>query len=92
MEQALLQLPEIRDVCVVPVKDEKRGEDLGAAVVLEPGTTLQQVRKALRQHLLSTEIPGYWKVIDELPLSAVGKVDQKQVTELFKGREPKEAS
>lgn len=92
VEQALLQLPEIRDVCVVPVKDEKRGEDLGAAVVLEPGVTLQQVRKALREHLLSTEIPGYWKVIDELPLSAVGKVDQRKVTELFKGREPKEAS
>ena len=92
VEQALLQLTEIRDACVVPVKDEKRGEDLGAAVVLAPGTTLQQVRKALREHLLSTEIPGYWKVIDELPLSAVGKVDQKQVIELFKGREPKEAS
>ncbi len=92
VEQALLQLTEIRDACVVPVKDEKRGEDLGAAVVLAPGTTLQQVRKALREHLLSTEIPGYWKVIDELPLSAVGKVDQRKVTELFKGREPKEAS
>lgn len=88
VEQALLQLTEIRDACVVPVKDEKRGEDLGAAVVLEPGTTLQQVRKALRQQLLSTELPGYWKVIDELPLSAVGKVDQKQVIELFKGHEP----
>lgn len=88
VEQALLQLPEIRDVCVVPVKDEKRGEDLGAAVVLEPGVTLQQVRKALREHLLSTEIPGYWKVIDELPLSAVGKVDQRRVEELFMGRKP----
>lgn len=88
VEQALLQLTEIRDACVVPVKDEKRGEDLGAAVVLEPGTTLQQVRKALRQQLLSTELPGYWKVVDELPLSAVGKVDQKQVIELFKGHEP----
>lgn len=87
VEQALLQLTEIRDACVVPVKDEKRGEDLGAAVVLEPGTTLQQVRKALRQQLLSTELPGYWKVVDELPLSAVGKVDQKQVIELFKGHE-----
>lgn len=88
VEQALLQLTEIRDACVVPVKDEKRGEDLGAAVVLEPGTNLQQVRKALRQQLLSTELPGYWKVVDELPLSAVGKVDQKQVIELFKGHEP----
>lgn len=87
VEQALLQLPEIRDACVVPVKDEKRGEDLGAALVLEPGTTLQQVRQSLRQHLLPTEFPGYWKIVETLPLSAVGKVDQKRVAELFTGHE-----
>lgn len=88
VEQALLQLPEIRDACVVPVKDEKRGEDLGAALVLEPGTTLQQVRQSLRQHLLPTEFPGYWKIVEILPLSAVGKVDQKRVADLFMGHEP----
>lgn len=87
VEQALLQLPEIRDACVVPVKDEKRGEDLGAALVLEPGTTLQQVRQSLRQHLLPTEFPGYWKIVETLPLSAVGKVDQRKVAELFTGHE-----
>lgn len=88
VEQALLQTEEIDDACVVPVKDEKRGEDLGAAVVLAKDATLQQIRRALREQLLPTEIPGYWKVIDELPLSAVGKVDQRRVEELFMGRKP----
>lgn len=88
VEQALLQTEGIDDACVVPVKDEKRGEDLGAAVVLAKDATLQQIRRALREQLLSTEIPGYWKVIDELPLSAVGKVDQRRVEELFMGRKP----
>lgn len=88
VEQALLQTEGIDDACVVPVKDEKRGEDLGAAVVLAKDATLQQIRRALREQLLPTEIPGYWKVIDELPLSAVGKVDQRRVEELFMGRKP----
>ena len=88
VEQALLQTEGIADACVVPVQDEKRGEDLGAAVVLAKDATLQQVRRALRDQLLPTEIPGYWKVIDELPLSAVGKVDQRRVEELFMGRKP----
>ena len=88
VEQALLQTEGIADACVVPVKDEKRGEDLGAAVVLAKDATLQQIRRALREQLLPTEIPGYWKVIDELPLSAVGKVDQRRVEELFMGRKP----
>ena len=70
------------------MKDEKRGEDLGAAVVLAKDATLQQIRRALREQLLPTEIPGYWKVIDALPLSAVGKVDQRRVEELFMGRKP----
>ena len=88
VEQALLQTEGIDDACVVPVKDEKRGEDLGAAVVLAKDATLQQIRRALREQLLPTEIPGYWKVIDALPLSAVGKVDQRRVEELFMGRKP----
>ncbi len=88
VEQALLQTEGIADACVVPVKDEKRGEDLGAAVVLAKDATLQQIRRALREQLLPTEIPGYWKVIDALPLSAVGKVDQRRVEELFMGRKP----
>lgn len=81
VEQALLQVPGVRDACVVPVRDEKRGEDLGAGVVLEPGITLPLVRKALRKTLLPGEIPGQWKQLDQLPLTGVGKVDYKKVKE-----------
>lgn len=81
VEQALLQVPGVRDACVVPIRDEKRGEDLGAGVVLEPGITLPQVRKALRKNLLPGEIPGQWKQLDQLPLTGVGKVDYKKVKE-----------
>lgn len=84
VEQALLQTEGIADACVVPVRDEKRGEDLGAAVVLATGAALQQVRRDLRERLLPAEVPGYWKVVEELPLSAVGKVDQRRVAALFK--------
>ena len=79
VEQALMKVPGVRDACVVPIRDKERGEDLGAAVVLEPGIPLAQVRKALRKNLLPGEIPGRWKTWEALPLSGVGKVDCRKV-------------
>ena len=88
VEQALLQVPGVRDACVVPIRDEKRGEDLGAGVVLEPGTTLPQVRKALRKTLLPGEIPGRWTEMEALPLTGVGKVDYRAIKNRLEAESP----
>lgn len=83
VEQALLRVPEILDAVVVPCKDERRGQDLGACVVLRQGADLGQVRKALHTYLLPGEIPGKWKQVPALPLSAVGKVDGRKIASWF---------
>ncbi len=83
VEQALLRVPEVLDAVVVPCRDEKRGQELGACVVLQQGTELGAVRKALRTYLLPGEIPGRWKQVAALPLSAVGKVDGRKIAAWF---------
>ena len=87
VEQALLQVPGVRDASVVPVKDPQRGEELGAAVVLEQGTEMGKVRQSLRQDLLPGEIPGCWIRVEQLPLNGVGKVDGRKIRTWLERRE-----
>ena len=83
VEQALLRVPEVMDAAVVPCRDEKRGQDFGACVVLRKGADLAGVRKALHTYLLPGEIPGRWKQVSALPLNAVGKVDGRKIRQWF---------
>ncbi len=83
VEQALLRVPYVLDAAVLPCKDEQRGQELGACVVLKEGVELAKVRKALHMYLLPAEIPGRWKRVPELPLNAVGKVDARKISQWF---------
>lgn len=87
VEQALLQVPGVRDASVVPVQDSQRGEELGAAVVLEQGMTLGKLRRALHRELLPGEIPGRWIRVEQLPLNGVGKVDGRKIRTWLERRE-----
>lgn len=87
VEQALLQVPGVQDASVVSVQDSQRGEDLGAAVVLEQGMELKKVRQDLRQELLPGEIPGRWIRVEQLPLNGVGKVDGRKIRSWLERRE-----
>lgn len=87
VEQVLLQVPGVRDACVVPVEDPQRGGDLGAAVVLEQDMTLGNLRQALHRELLSGEIPGRWIRVEQLPLNGVGKVDGRKIRTWLERRE-----
>ena len=70
-----------------PVQDSQRGEELGAAVVLEQGMTLGKLRRALHRELLQGEIPGRWIRVEQLPLNGVGKVDGRKIRTWLERRE-----
>ena len=57
------------------------GEDVVAAVVLEPGRALDEeaLRAACREHLAAYKVPRRVVVVDELPRSIIGKVLRRQV-------------
>lgn len=92
VERVLEQDPRIRQVYVVGVPDETRGEVIAA--VVEPATqdlTEQEVIKAARQALASYKVPRIvqFRTSDEFPTTSTGKVSRKdlttQVAKAYKG-------
>ncbi len=81
IEQKMLRLPQIKDVCVVGVKDEREGEVPVAAVVLKDGCALKE--GDLAHVLLKNELPKQIKYMDAIPLTASGKPDKVAVRALF---------
>ena len=81
VEDVLRHLPEIADAAVVGVPSPHGGEDVVAAVVLEPGRTLdaEAVREACKEHLAAYKVPRRITAVNELPRSMIGKVLRRQV-------------
>ncbi|HEX6247643.1 MAG TPA: long-chain-fatty-acid--CoA ligase [Nocardioidaceae bacterium] len=81
VEEALRQVPGIQDVAVVGLASPQGGEDVTAAVVLEPGASFDEdaVRDATRERLAAYKVPRRVYVLDDLPRSVIGKVLRRQV-------------
>ena len=76
IENAYADAPGIAAIAVVGGPDERWGEVPVGVVVLVPGARLDE--RALedhgRQRLAGFQVPRSWVVVDELPLTASGKV------------------
>ncbi|CAN5257684.1 long-chain-fatty-acid--CoA ligase [soil metagenome] len=83
VEDALRQHPDISDVAVVGLPSPHSGEDVVAAVVLEPGRSLdeEEIRSFAREHLTAYKVPRHVYAVDELPRSLIGKVLRREVRE-----------
>ncbi len=83
VENALRQHPQVQDAAVVGLPSEHSGEEVIAAVVVEPGTEIdvQAVREFARGILTPYKVPRRIYVVDELPRSLIGKVMRRQVRE-----------
>jgi fatty-acyl-CoA synthase len=85
VEQVIFQLPEVADVGVIGIPDEKWGESGLAIVVLKPGCTLEPA--ALIEHckkgLAKYKVPKEVAFTDVLPRNAAGKVLKRTLREQF---------
>jgi len=83
VEDTLRQHPDIADVAVVGLPSPHSGEDVVAAVVLAPGTTLDEdaIRAYARDNLTAYKVPKHVYQVEELPRSLIGKVLRRQVRE-----------
>ncbi|WP_182354608.1 AMP-binding protein [Flaviflexus huanghaiensis] len=81
VEEAVRSMPGIRDVAVVGMPDGSRGEAVVAALVLEPGASidLENVRKWTQDKLSHYSMPRSIAIMDELPRSQLGKVMRRSV-------------
>lgn len=76
--------PRVLRACAFGVPDEKRGEAVKLCVVLKPGEsmTADEVIEFCRQNLTAYKIPREVEFLEELPLTAIGKVDRKELRRL----------
>lgn len=83
VEEAVRSHPGVVDVAVVGLNDGSRGEQVVAALVLEPGVAvdLESVREWASQHVPHYALPRKIAILDELPRSQIGKVMRRTVRE-----------
>jgi fatty-acyl-CoA synthase len=83
IEEFLYTHPEIADVQVIGVPDERYGEELMAWVVTRPGAALstEEVRDFCRGQIAHYKIPRYVKFVDSFPMTVTGKVQKFKMRE-----------
>ncbi|MBK8189122.1 MAG: AMP-binding protein [Vampirovibrionales bacterium] len=83
IEEALLSHPAVAEACVFGVPDERLGEDIFAAFALRHGQSVEinALRKYCLERLTPFMTPRYFRVYDELPKNATGKILRKRLEE-----------
>ena len=84
IEEFLYQHPDIEDVQVIGVPDEKYGEELCAWVTLRDGAEpldAAAVRAFATGRLAHYKIPRYVMVVDGFPMTVTGKIRKVQMRE-----------
>ncbi|MCP5057632.1 MAG: fatty acid--CoA ligase family protein [bacterium] len=78
IEALLFEHPQIAQVAVLGIPDERMGEVGQAFVVPEPGTapSPEELRIWCREHMANYKVPRRIELIDELPMNATGKVQK----------------
>jgi len=79
IESVLLSYPGVKAAAVVGVPHETWGEVGRAFVVVEPGHDEAALRAFLAQRLARYKLPRSIVAVDALPLTAIGKIDKKQL-------------
>ncbi|MFC9994212.1 fatty-acid--CoA ligase FadD8 [Nocardia sp. NPDC127526] len=88
VEDVVSEHPKVHNVAVVGVPDAHWGEAVTAVLVLDPQTAADpdavaavtaEIQQAVKQRKGSVQVPKHVLVIDELPLTGLGKPDKKAV-------------
>ena len=79
VEAALLSDPAVEDAVAFPAPDAKYGEQVNAAVILQPGhrATQAELQQHCRGVLSAFEIPAKIYFLDRLPRTVKGDSDRR---------------
>ncbi|MBS0593164.1 MAG: long-chain fatty acid--CoA ligase [Proteobacteria bacterium] len=84
LEEAIYQHPSIREVAVIGIPDEYRGQSPKAVVSLKAGAagfTLKELQAFLKDKLGKHEMIQALEIRDELPKTPVGKISKKDLVD-----------
>ncbi len=91
IEVQLEQIEAIKKAVVLSVKDEKWGE-CGIAFVTSANSTLSvlQIREELKTTLVAFKHPKYIFILDDIPLTSLGKVSRKKLHAFYHQLKPQQ--
>jgi fatty-acyl-CoA synthase len=83
IEEFLYGHPEVRDVQVVGVPDERFGEELAAFVIPRDASRFdgEAVREFCRGQIAHYKVPRYVIAVDEFPMTVTGKIQKFKLRE-----------
>jgi fatty-acyl-CoA synthase len=84
VEEYLYTHPDVVDVQVIGVPDERFGEELMAWVVLREGASIdaEGLREFCRGRIAHFKVPRYVRVTDGFPMTVTGKVQKYKMREI----------
>ena len=84
IEEFLYTMPEIKDIQVAGVPDEKYGEQVGAFIILHSDADIQaeDVKDFCRGQISRHKIPKYVFFVNGYPLTASGKIQKYKLGEI----------
>ena len=84
IEEFLYTHPDIRDVQVIGVPDEKFGEEVMACVIIKDGRaplTLDALKSFCKDRLAHYKVPRYLEIVESYPMTVTGKVRKVEMRE-----------
>ncbi|MEO9240525.1 MAG: AMP-binding protein, partial [Jatrophihabitantaceae bacterium] len=81
LEEALIAHPDIANCAVVGRPDPEHGEVPVAFVqlVTDAATTVEELRAYAKEHLSAVKYPREIRLVDQIPLTSIGKLDRKRL-------------
>jgi acyl-CoA synthetase (AMP-forming)/AMP-acid ligase II len=89
VEEVVLEMPAVDECAVVAVSHPVRGEAVAAVVTARSGRTLDiaDIHRHCKERLGAVKAPRYVHRWSELPKTAVGKVDKRQIRQRLEAGE-----
>lgn len=83
LEELIYTHPQVKDVQVIGVPDEKYGEVVLAAIILIEDAILteQEVRQFVADNVARHKVPQYVDFVDSFPMNAAGKIQKFKMRE-----------
>ena len=83
IEEFLYRHPEVQDVQVIGVPDEKYGEELCAWIKLRDGAdaNADEIKAFCKDQIAHFKVPRYVRFVDEFPMTVTGKIQKFKMRE-----------
>lgn len=81
VEEVLYAHPDIREVAVIGIPDERLGEEIAAVITPHPGARIDSsdLRVWVAERLSAYKVPRIYQFVEELPKGATGKILKRQL-------------